>query len=220
MTELLLWRELPLPNARLVRYASGGQMFAVVIGHTIQLYASYAHDLVGTLEGNAAITAVWWGPFDMTVHCGAADGMTYAWKLEGLRRVHEHRTFRGAAISGVAVYTDSGVHREGVGRLERHALALKEGGKEGGALNTLAISGETSLRQICQTSQREKVLPTRAARTRCPPARRQPHPPLSRDDTTNPTVAGRATQLEEVMLPERLCVIDAMDDAKLVVCGA
>lgn len=74
--ELLPWRDLTLPNLRNVRFSNGGQTFAAVVGNTIQLYSSYSHDLMGTLEGHAMITTVYWGPFDLTIHCGASDGMT------------------------------------------------------------------------------------------------------------------------------------------------
>ena len=140
-------------------------MFAVVIGCLVSLYGSYSHELVGSLENNAPITAVWWGPFDQSIHCGAADGMTYAWQIQGLRRVHEHRTFHGVPIVGVAVLTDSECQCGGTLRLRSSPKDGVKEHREGERFNMVAIGGESTLRHIQQTILPEQVRQSRAGRS-------------------------------------------------------
>lgn len=79
-----------------------------------------------------------------------------------MRRIHEHRTFRGSPVLSVGVTTEMPISRDGTNKLERHAMAFKEASKEGSIergvnINTVAISGDSTLKLVGQTSQREKV---------------------------------------------------------------
>ena len=92
---------LNLKNSKLIRFAPGGQYFAVSFGISIEVYNSYTFELVKTLMGHIRrVRSLTW--FDNNfLYTSGEDGSIYGWDI-GLGKKVDETTVQKCVFSGIA----------------------------------------------------------------------------------------------------------------------
>lgn len=90
LRELKLYREVVLPNCKLLRYSHGGHLLATAQGNAVVVFCSKSFSRLVTLEGHGAkVVALCFDPSDSALMSCASDGSIVEWSTNSWLKVHE-----------------------------------------------------------------------------------------------------------------------------------
>ena len=229
LDSLLSWRDVPMQQAgKVVSYSHGGHLLAASQGNSVHVFDSYTIRRLAALSGHLApVTALSWASDDSAFTTGGADGMLYTWSCEGpMRRIHECRLYKNAAVVSVAVISDPRDARtqededEGAnGRPSSRGGGDGSGGSRGREHGSLAVGGDGAhAHQQAQAAARRAELDV-LGDVEAPIQHKAPPPPSTVLRLVERNDENAELTLQQPEASSSLCMITTLHAARVALIG-